>query len=71
MAGDKIKKTISEKLNSLREDSGLTQLELAEKAGLNSNAYAKVERGDQMPTIETLLKIAMALDVRSSDILPR
>ncbi len=66
-----IQERISDRLKKLRQSTGLTQLELAEKADINANAYAKVERGDQMPTIETLLKIAKALDVSSSDILPR
>ncbi len=46
------------------------QEELAKKAGIDSNSYAKVERGESRPYGVTLVKIIRALGVKSSDILP-
>lgn len=57
-------------LKLFRQQLRLTQRELAEKANVDSNTYAKIERGDQTPSLETLEKIIKALGVKSSDVLP-
>lgn len=61
---------IGARLKLFRKKLQLTQLELANKAGMDSNAYAKIEQGKQCPKLETLEKIIKALGVKSSDILP-
>jgi transcriptional regulator with XRE-family HTH domain len=61
---------IGEKIKQARQQKGATQAEVAEKAGLNTNYYARIERGDATATIEAVQKIAKALDVASADILP-
>lgn len=61
---------IARKIKEIRERKGLTQAEVAKKAGLDSNSYAKIERGDNRPYGITLVKICKALGVKSSDILP-
>jgi transcriptional regulator with XRE-family HTH domain len=48
----------------------MTQAEVAKKAGLDSNSYAKLERGTTRPFGVTLIKICKALEIKSSDILP-
>jgi transcriptional regulator with XRE-family HTH domain len=60
---------IAKKLKAARLDNNFTQLELATKAGINVNYYAKVERGEAAPSIATLEKILKALKLKSSDIL--
>ena len=67
---DKTSKQIAEKLKQVRLQKGLTQVELANKAGINDNYYAKVDRGELKPSVETLEKIIKALGVRSSAIFP-
>jgi transcriptional regulator with XRE-family HTH domain len=47
----------------------LFQTDVAKKAGLNSNFYSKVERGEAIPSVITLKKILGALGVKSSEIL--
>lgn len=61
---------IAAKLRKYRLERNLKQVDVAEKADLNSNYYAKVERGEAVPSILTLKKICKALRVKSSDILP-
>ena len=61
---------ISSSLKKYRIDRDLTQAELSKRAGMNSNAYAKIERGIRRANTDTLEKICKALDVHSSDILP-
>ncbi len=60
---------MAEKIKAVRLKKGLLQTEVAKKAGLNSNFYAKVERGEAKPSGVTLTKIIKALGVKSSDIL--
>lgn len=59
---------IPENLVSLRKQQRYTQKELAIKARLNPNYYAKVERGNGVPSLKTLYKLAEALDVTVSEI---
>ena len=43
-----------------RRRAGLTQRELAERAGTSQAAIARIERGRQEPSLETLQKILRA-----------
>lgn len=64
-------KTIGERLKKARLEKGMTQLQLAEKAGMGVNRYAVIERGEAKNiTINTLEDIARALGVKGSDIIP-
>jgi transcriptional regulator with XRE-family HTH domain len=49
-----------------RRRAGLTQRELAERAGTSQAAIARIERGRQVPSLETLEKIlhAAGLELR-------
>jgi len=50
-------------LATLRKKKGLTQEALARKSGVNRVLIARFERGRSNPTLDTLQKIALALDV--------
>jgi len=65
----KSRKELGRKLLQAREKAGLTQVELAKKAGINDNYYARVERAEVSPTLEKFEKIVKALGVKSSKIL--
>ena len=45
-----------------RQELGLSQRELAELVGTTQSAIARLERGGRPPRIDTLLRIAEALD---------
>lgn len=64
------KKQIAKRFRETRVKSGLTQGELAARAVLSTNYYARIERAEVKPSIETLEKIVKALGIKSSDILP-
>jgi len=57
------------RLRALRIQRGLSQHKLAEHAGLDKNMPSELERGYINPTLETLLKLARALDVEVSDLI--
>lgn len=48
----------------------MTQAEVAHKAGITINYYARIERGEENPSFEVLRGLASALRVKSSEILP-
>lgn len=58
------------KIKEIREQKELTQEEVANKAGISPNYYAKIERGTINTSIEKANKIAKALGVEVSDIFP-
>lgn len=67
---DKTSKHIGYKLQSARQKKGYTQAEVAKRAGTTVNHYAKIERGEVVPSLKTLEKIVKALGVSSSSVLP-
>ena len=54
---------ISKKVKLERIKAGLTQEQLAFESGISRNAIQKIETGKVKPTIETLEKIAKALNM--------
>lgn len=68
-SGDKKKfEKLGNKLRAAREKAGLTQSELAKKAGLNANYYAVVERGEGNLSYEKLERILKVLNIKSLDV---
>jgi DNA-binding XRE family transcriptional regulator len=57
---------ISLRIRDAREKVGLTQTQLAERAGLPQSHISRLERGEHSPTAKTLEKIALALDIPAS-----
>ncbi len=53
---------IADDVAARRVDQGLSQRELAELTGTTQSAIARLERGGRPPRIDTLLRIAEALD---------
>lgn len=63
-------KVIGKNIKEARAAARLTQLEVAEKAGINVNYYAKIERGEAISSLMTLKKILKVIGAHSSIILP-
>ena len=55
----------------IRDRAGLTQIEVAEAAGLSDRTYADIERGSVNMRIETILRICDALHITPDEILTR
>jgi ribosome-binding protein aMBF1 (putative translation factor) len=63
---------VADKVAERRQARGLSQRELAELVGTTQSAIARLERGGRPPRIDTLLRIAEALDCDLSvELLPR
>ena len=63
-----INEKIGIKIRLLRTKLKLSQEKLAEFSNLNKNTVGLIERGEISPTIETLEKIAKALDVEIKEL---
>jgi transcriptional regulator with XRE-family HTH domain len=61
---------IGENLKKARFRAGLTQAELAEKAGTTQTTVARIERDAVQPEVTTVRKLAKALDASIADLLP-
>lgn len=62
--------TIGEKIKQLRLNKNWTQAELAERSSLSRNSIYKYETGISSPTATALQKIADALNIHLSALLP-
>ena len=61
--------TIGKAIQNLRISKGLSQEVLSGLANLDRTHYSKIERGLRSPTIDTLFKIANALDIPPHEIM--
>jgi len=62
-------KNISLNLKRIREAKGLTQAEIADRAGISRITYRNIENGSSIPKVSTLQNIAVAFNVRLQDLL--
>jgi ribosome-binding protein aMBF1 (putative translation factor) len=58
-----VARAVSEIVLINRERKGLTQSALARAIGVRQPVIARIESGEHVPTIETLIKLANALDI--------
>ena len=59
---------VSYNIKSARAASGLTQEEVALRAGMQPAVYSRIERGEVDLRVSSLFKIAAALEVSVSDL---
>jgi len=64
----KFREQVGKRIKTIREESKLTQAEVAKKAKLNVNYFAVIERGEVTTSSEKLKKISDALGVDVSKI---
>ncbi|AFA75969.1 transcriptional regulator, XRE family [Gordonia polyisoprenivorans VH2] len=57
-------------IRGLREKCGLSMREVASRAGISQPFLSQVERGQSMPSMITIYRLAAALDVTPGDLLP-
>ncbi len=64
MNSPEFRKEVGNKIKRAREKAKLTQVEVAEKAGISTNYYACVERGEVNIAAERLQKIGEVLGIK-------
>ena len=61
--------SISARLRGIRKERGLTQKDLAQKAGLRQATLSHIERGFAAPRADKLVALCRALDVSADYLL--
>jgi transcriptional regulator with XRE-family HTH domain len=61
-------KEIGETFRGMREKAKLTQVEVAKKADMDVNYYARIERGLGNPSLVKIYSIMKALNMKSLNI---
>lgn len=56
-------------VRAARMEQGIAQEELAALAGIERSHMGKIERGEHMPTLALILRIAVALNQSSADLM--
>lgn len=60
---------ISESLRTHRTDKGWSQLELANRAGIDRKTVNRIENDRFMPSVETLMSLSKALEIPIANLL--
>lgn len=62
---------VGEVIAEVRRERKLSQEVLSGLAGIGRTHLSAIERGERKPTLETLYRIAAAMDIKMSDIILR
>lgn len=68
-AGARGRRAFGQRLRELRSRRGITQSDLAERAGVNRVTVARIEGGQQLPRYRTVLALARGLDRPVEDLI--
>lgn len=64
-------KAVGEAIRKARKEKGLSQDVLSGFAGIARTHLTMIENGDKQPNFETIWKIAVALDMKPSELVAR
>ena len=62
---------LGEELRQRRLAAGLSQEQLADKAGIDRTYVSLLERDERIPTVNVLIGVCRAMGVRASDVLAK
>ena len=62
---EKTFKGLGDQFKEAREKAGLTQAEVAKKAGINVSYYAKIERGEVNTSFDKIYAISKVLKIKT------
>lgn len=60
---------IGRRIAKRRKELGLRQVQVCEKAGINDKYLSCIERATSIPSLEVIMKLAMALDTTPDEFL--
>jgi transcriptional regulator with XRE-family HTH domain len=67
---EEVVERFARRLKELRPERGMTQADLAEKAGVTTTYVSKLENAGAAPGIDLVQKLAEALGVRAAELIP-
>lgn len=62
-------RAFGERMREVRQKRRLTQVELSERSGLPQARISELERGARMPNLVTILRLAVALECKVTDLM--
>ncbi len=65
---DRASLALARAIRRLREHAGITQEELAHRAGITTGTLSKIERADSNPSWTTVERIARALEISLAEL---
>lgn len=54
-----------------RKSQGISQAELAKRSGISVTYAGELERGEKMPSLDVIVRLAKALDITGAELLER
>lgn len=66
---DSLRKQFAQNVRAQRVAHGYSQAEAAEELGLAAEAYGRLERGQVLPRVETLVRLASVYGVTTDELL--
>ena len=66
-----IAKIVGMRIRKYRKELGMSQEQLAEKANMHNNYIGQLERGEKNATLESIEKVAIALDISLEELLEK
>jgi transcriptional regulator with XRE-family HTH domain len=70
MKKTELAKRFGKLLRERRDGAGLSQQTLAERAGLSYGSLSRMETGKQAPSLETVERLARALEISTHELIP-
>lgn len=67
-AGLNVAEVFGARLREVRQQRGLTQVQVAERTGIAQNHISEIERGTRVPSVVTMLRLAAALECAPTDL---
>jgi XRE family transcriptional regulator, regulator of sulfur utilization len=67
----RIPKQLGDAVRRLRVEEGISQIALAEKAGLNHNFIGEIERGEKLASVVTIVRLAGAFGLRAAELMAK
>jgi transcriptional regulator with XRE-family HTH domain len=62
-------KAFGERMREIRQKGDLTQVEVSDRSGLPQARISELERGARMPNLVTILRLAVALECKVTDLM--
>ncbi len=62
------RRKVGEQIRHVREGLNLTQPDVCGRSGIDIATYSRIEQGHASPLLDTLIRIAIAMDVELRDL---
>ncbi|MFH9816124.1 helix-turn-helix domain-containing protein [Streptomyces sp. NPDC017230] len=65
------RRQVGERIRRVREHLNLSQQDVCGRSGIDVATYSRIEQGHSSPKVDTLVRIAIAMDVELEELVQR